>query len=385
MKRTYFSSLGAFVGFAVLLYSPFPALAQATDPTLGLTALRQFGVLSGAAVTGSTGLGTAVNGDVGSGNSSITNFVGSTIPGPSRTVAPFIVHYAVDATVTQALLDARTAWVNMGNQGLLPTAIPLGPQLSGQVLTSGIYNFAAAADLASPGGVVTGTLTLNGPGIFIFNVGSSLTTNVNSMVVGTADPCNVFWRMGGGGSATLNGNSFYGTVIADQAVTVASQNPAGTVNTVLTGRAVGIIAAVTMPGAGGNTIGGCSAPVVVCPAITLSPATLAAGSVGVPYAQTISASPAGVYTFTVSSGALPNGLTLNPATGTITGVPTTLGLFNFTILATDAAACTGSRAYSIAIGALAPAGGATLDPVGLTILMVLLAAAGLFVMNKFSI
>jgi hypothetical protein len=256
MKRTNFNFLAAFVGCGLFLCGVDPAMAQAVDPTLGLNNLRQFGVLGGAGVTGSTGAGTAVNGDVGSSPTpSITNFVGSTIPGPSRTVPPFIVHYTNDLTVQAAITEARTAWTNMGNQGLLPGAIPLGPQLSGQVLTSGVYTFTSSADIASPGGVVTGTLTLNGPGIFIFDVGSSLTANVGSIVTGTANPCNVFWRMGGGGSATLNGNSFFGTVIADQAVTVSS-------NTALSGRAVGIIASVTMPGGGGNTIGGCSAAAV---------------------------------------------------------------------------------------------------------------------------
>jgi len=253
MKRNHVGLL-TLIAIAALGVVTLPAMAQPTDPTLGLNNLRQFGVLGGAGVTGSTGLGTSVNGDVGSSpTASITNFVGSTIPGPSSTVPPFIVHYTNDSTVQAAILEARTAWNNMGAQGLLPGAIPLGPQLSGQVLTSGVYNFASSADLASPGGVVTGTLTLNGPGIFIFNVGSSLTANVGSIVNGTANPCNVFWRMGSGGSATLNGANFFGTVIADQAVTVSS-------NTQLSGRAVGIVASVTMPGGGGNTIGGCSAP-----------------------------------------------------------------------------------------------------------------------------
>jgi hypothetical protein len=216
MKKREYVGLLALIAVAALSFVTLSASAQAVDPTIGLTNLQQFGVLGGAGVTGSTGAGTVVNGDVGSSPTpSITNFVGSTIPGPSSTAPPFVVHYTNDMTVQAAILEARTAWNNMGAQGLLPGAIPLGPQLNGQVLTSGVYNFAAAADLAAGG-----TLTLNGPGIFIFNVGSSLTANVLSVVNGTANPCNVFWRMGGGGSATLNGVNFFGTVIAHQAVTV---------------------------------------------------------------------------------------------------------------------------------------------------------------------
>jgi hypothetical protein len=79
-------------------------------------------------------------------------------------------------------------------------------------------------------------------------------------------------------------------------------------------------------------------------------------------------------------------LTLNPASGLISGTPATAGLFNVTIRATDSVGCQGSRAYALAIlPALPPAGGPTLNFVGLMVLTVLLAAAGLFVMNKLSI
>ena len=53
--------------------------------------------------------------------------------------------------------------------------------------------------------------------------------------------------------------------------------------------------------------------------------------VNVPYSSALVAS-GGVpgYTYSISSGSLPGGLTLNPATGAITGTPTTAGTFNFT-------------------------------------------------------
>jgi hypothetical protein len=79
---------------------------------------------------------------------------------------------------------------------------------------------------------------------------------------------------------------------------------------------------------------------------------------------------------------LPTGLLLNSATGAITGTPSTPGTFNFTIRATDVNGCFASRPYSVAIPGITPAGGPTLSLVGLAILMVLLAGAGLFVMDK---
>lgn len=85
-----------------------------------------------------------------------------------------------------------------------------------------------------------------------------------------------------------------------------------------------------------------------CPTITISPASLPDGAVGTPYSQTLSASGGNPpYTFTVSLGTLPPGLSLDGVTGVISGTPTTAGTYNFTITATDADTCTGVRAYSI--------------------------------------
>ncbi len=86
--------------------------------------------------------------------------------------------------------------------------------------------------------------------------------------------------------------------------------------------------------------------------LVLTPATLANGTQGVAYNQTVSAT-GGVgapYTYAITSGALPAGLTLNASTGEITGTPTGSGTSNFTIRATDAVGTGGSRAYSVNIG-----------------------------------
>ena len=254
MKRSYVGLLCALVGFVALLYGPSPALAQ-TAPSLGVA--QRFSVLGNSGVTGSTGAGTVVNGDVGSSpTASITNFP------PSSVTPPFVLHLTNDLTVQQAHTDAITAYNFLAAQG--PGTV-LPAQLNGAVLTSGIYSFAGgAADLAAGG-----TLTLNGPGIFVFQVDSALTANVLSNVVGTADPCSVFWRVGT--SATLNGVTFRGIVIADASITVgAGSNVTGKV---LAG--TGPTGAVTMAGAGGNTIGGCVAGGGETPVPALGPGGIA--------------------------------------------------------------------------------------------------------------
>jgi hypothetical protein len=94
-----------------------------------------------------------------------------------------------------------------------------------------------------------------------------------------------------------------------------------------------------------------------CPTITLSPNTLIAGTIGSSYSQNVAASPAGTYSYAVTSGALPGGLNLNSANGAITGTPTATSNFNFTITATltGAATPTAARKQSTQINVMAPA------------------------------
>jgi hypothetical protein len=87
-----------------------------------------------------------------------------------------------------------------------------------------------------------------------------------------------------------------------------------------------------------------------CPTITVNPTSLVPGTHGAAYNATVSAT-GGVapYTFSVFSGALPGGLTLNAASGLISGTPTATGTFVFTIRATGVGGCTGQRTYVLAI------------------------------------
>lgn len=110
----------------------------------------------------------------------------------------------------------------------------------------------------------------------------------------------------------------------------------------------------------------------VCPAINFTPATLPNGTVGVPYSQTFTGSGGTApYTFGVTAGALPAGLSLS-ATGVLSGTPTTAGTSNFTIRATDANGCFVERAYSMAIAAAVP----TLPQLFVVLLAAGLAGAG---------
>lgn len=71
--------------------------------------------------------------------------------------------------------------------------------------------------------------------------------------------------------------------------------------------------------------------------LTISTAALGGGAVGVAYAASLGATGGTTpYTWALSAGSLPPGLTLGAATGAIGGTPTAAGTFSVTVLATDA-------------------------------------------------
>jgi hypothetical protein len=75
--------------------------------------------------------------------------------------------------------------------------------------------------------------------------------------------------------------------------------------------------------------------------------TLADGTVGAAYTGAVAATGGnGPYTYAVTSGTLPAGLTL-ASNGAVSGTPTTAATSAFTVTATDANGDTGSRAYSV--------------------------------------
>ena len=109
---------------------------------------------------------------------------------------------------------------------------------------------------------------------------------------------------------------------------------------------------VTVTGFGGQCGGSrdYQLNVVNCAAILLSPNTLPDGVSGAAYSQNFSASPSGSYSFAVTNGALPPGLTLQSG-GQLSGTPLQGGVYIFAVTATDSNNCTGQRTYKLTIGA----------------------------------
>ena len=85
-----------------------------------------------------------------------------------------------------------------------------------------------------------------------------------------------------------------------------------------------------------------------CPTITLSPATLAGAQEGIAYSDTVTATGDGTsYTYNVTTGSLPPGLTLASSTGVISGSPTAGGVFNFEITAESLNGCFGAQTHTL--------------------------------------
>jgi CSLREA domain-containing protein len=102
--------------------------------------------------------------------------------------------------------------------------------------------------------------------------------------------------------------------------------------------------------------------------VNLSPSTLPSGTVGSVYNQTISATGGTApYAYTLTSGSLPAGLSLNSSTGVVSGTPNASGAFPITINAADSSAAPGpysaSQSYSLTIAVEPVAATPTFSPI----------------------
>jgi large repetitive protein len=99
-----------------------------------------------------------------------------------------------------------------------------------------------------------------------------------------------------------------------------------------------------------NGIATASITLVVGAGLALTFGTPPGGQVGVAYTDTLTATGGTLpYTWSVSAGTLPAGITLNASTGVLSGTPTAGGTSNFTVKVTDATGLTATQATSITI------------------------------------
>ena len=215
MSRILFKARFLGLAIPVLLAGMWPVAAQAaTMPGLGTAA--GFAVLAGKALT----------------------CTDSNVTGPVGVVTGIAVTSTRCKMQVQnadgAYSDFLKAYGTIGGSlGCLP-ANTLTGTLAGVTLGPGTYCFDAAAAL-------TGTLTLNGGGPWIFEIGAKAVgaLSATSFTVVSDNPCNTLWWVQadvtlttsafqgtilGGGDITLTGTSVAGSVFATGAVTMTGSN-----------------------------------------------------------------------------------------------------------------------------------------------------------------
>jgi uncharacterized repeat protein (TIGR02543 family) len=154
------------------------------------------------------------------------------------------------AIATQALSDANAFYISISPANRPATILPTG-EVGGLTLTPGTYR--------SPSGtlaITNGNLTLDGQGnsnaVWVFQASSSLTVGIagptgarSVILTNGAQAKNIYWYVGT--AATINGTGggiMAGTIIASSGVSFSTAG--NTTQTVLDGRAISLVASVTM-------------------------------------------------------------------------------------------------------------------------------------------
>jgi hypothetical protein len=187
----------------------FTTAALACQQAIALGTAAQFEVLAGSTVT-NTGPTIITGGNLGlSPGTAVTGFP------PGTLIAPAVMEIS-NSIAAQAELDLTIAYNDAAS---LPNGAALPADLAGLTLTPGLYTNATTVMLSA------GNLTLDGQGnanaVFIFQVGSTLTTLGSTQIVltGGAQAANVFWQVGS--SATLGTSSvFEGTILSLQSISL---------------------------------------------------------------------------------------------------------------------------------------------------------------------
>jgi len=320
--------------------------------------LASNGTLSGTPTAGGTFNFTVTATDSSTGTGPFTATSGTltlTVAAPTITLSPSAVTNATVATAYSQTITASggtAAYTYAITAGALPAGLTLssGGVLSGTPTAGGTFNFTVTATDSSTGsGPYTGsrayTLVVNVPTLAITPASGSLSASAGVAYSQTFT--------GSGGlapytySLAINSGTIPTGLSFNTGTGVLSGTPTttGVVNFTVT-------ATDHATGTGPYSTSGTYTLTTSAPTITVSPTTLSAASVGVAYSQTATASGgAAPYSYALTAGALPAGLSLNGSTGAITGTPTAGGTFNFTVTATDANSYTGSRAYTLTVSA----------------------------------
>lgn len=232
---------------------------QACLAPVNLGAAASFGAFGGAAGVTNQGINTVIGGDIGTtaactlitGLHDARNVYTETplniggVNGSINCAPPAPGTAATLAIATQARADAQTAYNTLA--ALPAGSDPGAGQLGGRTLSSGVYT-AAGGTFA----ITTGDLVLDAQGdpsaVWVFQSAAALTVGLPAtprrvLLINGARARNVYWQVGSA-ARIEDGSVMVGTLIAPAGVTVSTAGQ--TAQTVLTGRAIGLTASVTL-------------------------------------------------------------------------------------------------------------------------------------------
>jgi uncharacterized repeat protein (TIGR01451 family) len=266
------------------------------------------------------------------------NFVGNV-------VADAGVHLGTGATLTGRALATANGDVTLAGSGIVggcsvPAAGTLPPTVTKAFSPASI----------TPGGVSRLTITVSNPNAATISLTAAFTDTLPSGVLIAATP-NPTTTCGGAVTATAGGSTV--TLATGSTIPPGSCTIGVNVTAAAAGSFVNTIPAGALQTNNGNNAAPATAP-LAAGLITLAPATLPNGTVGVPFSQTLTGSGGTApFIFSVTAGALPTGVTLTPA-GVLAGTPTTPGPFTFTIRGTDVNGAFGAQAFTTSITTAVP-------------------------------
>jgi len=337
-------------------YSSF----SATGLPAGLS-MNSSGVISGtpSSATSATVVVTLTDSSTGTGAYTSTASAGLTISGATITLPATSLSAGTPGTAYSATLNAATGGTAPYSYAITSGALPAGVTLStagalsGTPTAAGSFNFTVTATDSSTGagapftGSRAYTLTIGAPTV---SLGASSLTNAT---VGAAYSASLPTATGGTAPysyAVTSGALPAGVTLSAAGALSGAPTAAGSFNFTVT-------ATDSSTGTGPFTGSQAYSLTVGAPTISLPATSLTSATVGAAYSTTLNAATGGTapYSYAVTSGALPAGVTLSAA-GALSGTPTAAGSFNFTVTATDSstgtgAPFTGSRAYSLTVGA----------------------------------
>ena len=316
--------------------SPFTWSVSSGSLPPGLTLNASTGLLSGTPTTAGTYTFTVKVTDA-SGLSDTKPVTLTIIPGPSMNFAPppgGWTNTVYGYTLTESGGTAPYTW--SVSSGSLPAGISLsaGGNLSGTPTATGTFSFTARVTDANGQTATQATSITIAAGVSITSAApptAVLSTAYSFTFAATGGTTPYTWSVNSG---TLPA----GLTLSSAGVLSGSPTTVGSFPF-----SVNVIDA-------NNGIATASITLVVTSSVAFTFSTPPNGVVGTPYSFTLSAAGGtSPYTWSISSGSLPAGLTLNTSNGVVSGTPTLAGTSSFTAKVTDSKGKTATFATSITI------------------------------------